>query len=142
VRAFYDRLIEAYVGLGLVAKIGLGVGLVVLSTLAALAIVVYLPADHFKHSARDEGWRRQHPVGRWVLRIGKNTMGLAVFPLALFMLIGPGPGVVVLLISLSLVDFPGKRSIERRLLGRPRVIRFLNDLRAQFRKPPLALDPD
>jgi len=52
----------------------------------------------------------------------------------------PGPGLVFMLLGLSLLDFPGKRNAERRILAVPAVIRFLNDVRARFGRAPLALD--
>jgi hypothetical protein len=52
----------------------------------------------------------------------------------------PGPGLVFILIGLSLLDFPGKRSLERRLLAVPTVLRFLNEVRQRFRRPPLLIE--
>jgi hypothetical protein len=52
----------------------------------------------------------------------------------------PGPGLVFILIGISLLDFPGKRSLERRLLAVPVVLRFLNEVRQRFRRPPLIID--
>ena len=46
------------------------------------------------------------------------------------------------LLGLSLLDFPGKRRLERKLVSRPSVMRFLNDLRASFGKPPFVVEPD
>jgi hypothetical protein len=54
----------------------------------------------------------------------------------------PGPGLVFILLGLSLLDFPGKRSLERRLLSVPRVQRFLNEVRERFGRPPLIIDAD
>jgi hypothetical protein len=72
--------------------------------------------------------------------VAKNAAGLAVLPLAIITLIGPGPGIVFTLISLSLLDFPGKRALERKLLTRPGVVRSLNGLRAKVGRAPLVID--
>jgi hypothetical protein len=45
-----------------------------------------------------------------------------------------------MIIGLTLVDFPGKRRLERRLLRHPRVLRAINRLRARFDRPPLDVD--
>ena len=81
---------------------------------------------------------------RWTLLVLKNALGLVVLPLGIFMSLPlvPGPGLVFVLLGLSLLDFPGKRRLERKLVGRPSVIRFLNDLRANFGKPPFVVEPD
>jgi hypothetical protein len=52
----------------------------------------------------------------------------------------PGQGILTMLIGLTLVDFPGKRSLEQRLVRRPSVRRALDKVRARFGHPPLELD--
>jgi hypothetical protein len=136
----YHHLKALYTGLGLPWQIGLAVGLSVLTTVAGLGIVVSLPADHFRVSAR--GKTRRHPIIHWTLIIAKNAAGLAVLPLAIFTLIGPGPGIVFTLIAFSLLDFPGKHALERKLLTRPGVVRSLNNLRARVGRAPLVIDPE
>ena len=54
----------------------------------------------------------------------------------------PGPGFLFILVGLGRVDFPGQRSLERRLLGLPRVLASLNRLRARFGRSPIRLDED
>jgi hypothetical protein len=49
----------------------------------------------------------------------------------------PGQGVLTILAGLLLMDVPGKRRIERRLLARPGVLSRVNWLRARFGRPPL-----
>ena len=69
----------------------------------------------------------------------KNGLGL-VFLLAGFaMLFLPGQGVLTMLIGVSLIDFPGKRTIERKLIGSPAVLKSINALRRKFGKPPFTL---
>jgi hypothetical protein len=52
----------------------------------------------------------------------------------------PGPGLVLIVIGVSLLDFPGKRRLEQRVVGRPRVLKAINALRARFGRPPLVVD--
>jgi hypothetical protein len=52
----------------------------------------------------------------------------------------PGQGFLTMLIGLTLIDFPGKVDVERRLVRRPFVLRQLNALRARFKRAPLALE--
>lgn len=56
------------------------------------------------------------------------------------MLVTPGQGVLTILIGLSLLDLPGKRAVERRLIGNPAVLRAVNALRAKAHRPPLRLE--
>jgi hypothetical protein len=82
-----------------------------------------------------------HPVMKIFGHLVKNTFG-AVFLLAGFlMLFLPGQGILTMLIGLSLIDFPGKRVLEARLIGRPSLLHAINRVRARFGKPPLVIAP-
>jgi hypothetical protein len=39
-----------------------------------------------------------------------------------------------------MMDIPGKRPLEARLIRRPMVLSAVNDLRARYKKPPLVMD--
>ena len=49
----------------------------------------------------------------------------------------PGPGIVFLLLGVSLVDVPGKRRFQRYLISRPMVLKSVNKLRARWHRPEL-----
>ena len=51
----------------------------------------------------------------------------------------PGQGLLTILIGLILLDFPGKRGLERRLVSRPSVLAAINRLRARFGRPAMEL---
>ena len=109
-------------------------------------MLVRLPADHFIHRPDPTsyvGWRRHRPL-RIAVLILKNLLGLVVLPLGIIMSLPlvPGPGLVFVLLGLSLLDFPGKRALERALIRRPTVTRILTRMRARFGKPPFEVDPD
>ena len=83
-----------------------------------------------------------HPVLRLVGHIVKNAVG-AIFLFAGFlMLFLPGQGVLTMLIGISMLDFPGKRTVEAKLIGQPTVLSVVNSMRQKFNKPPLLLAPD
>jgi hypothetical protein len=58
------------------------------------------------------------------------------------MLFLPGQGVLTMLIGISMLDFPGKRKVEAKLIGQPTVLSVINGMRKKFNKPPLLLAPD
>jgi hypothetical protein len=140
----YRRVIEAYGGLSMGAKVGLIVAIALITTAAGMAVIVRLPAEHFIRKPPPDTWWRRHRIVRWTLLVLKNLLGLVVLPLGIFMSLPlvPGPGLVFVLLGLSLLDFPGKRVLERKLVSRPSVMRFLNDLRASFGKAPFVVEPD
>jgi hypothetical protein len=42
----------------------------------------------------------------------------------------------------SLLDFPGKRRLERKIVSQPAVLRGINKLRHRFGQPPLTIGHD
>lgn len=119
----------------LVWLFALSIGSLVLTAVLLPIVVLRLPADHFV---------REHRVGHgprrtldWVWHLGKNALG-ALFVLAgIAMLVLPGQGLLTILIGLLMVDFPGKRAFERRLVGRPSILKMVNAMREKRGRPPL-----
>ena len=52
----------------------------------------------------------------------------------------PGQGILTILLGIIMLDIPGKRPLEARIIQRPSVLSAINNLRAKFNKPPLILD--
>jgi hypothetical protein len=142
---FYRRLAHSYGGMSWLSRGLIILLLAVVTTAFGVVVVVMLPPDHFSRAPDPvvdrNGWRR-HPVLRWTVLVLKNALGIVLLPLGVLMALPlvPGPGLVFILVGLSLLDFPGKRSLERRLLRTSAVHRFLNEVRQRFGKPPLIID--
>jgi len=111
----------------------------ILSLGAGFAVMILLPPDYFVRAPGRRGFWHSHPALRLVLLLTKNLTGVVVFLAGFVMALPlvPGPGVLFMLVGLGLVDFPGKRALERRLLRLPRVLASVNRLRARFGKPPI-----
>lgn len=122
-----------------------GVGLFIATFAISIVVIgfllVKLPATYFLDSHDRDLWIDQHPILRWSGIIAKNLLGVALVVLgALLSLPGiPGQGLLTILIGLVLIDFPGKRRIERWILKRPGVFDRVNAFRGRFGKPPLVL---
>ncbi len=101
-------------------------------------IVIRLPADYFLRSHARVWMEGRHPVLRYAGLTVKNAAGIALFMAGLAMLVLPGQGVLTMLIGISLLDVPGKRRLERRLLTNPMVFRAMNAMRHRCGKPALA----
>jgi hypothetical protein len=114
------------------------VALLVGSLWAAHYFLVTIPPKYFtrEHQPLDR-WRHSHPALRWTLLVAKNLIGGVLAIAGIIMLFTPGQGILTLLLGLSLVDLPGKRALERRIVSRPAVLRLVNQMRAKARKPPL-----
>ena len=105
-------------------------------------VLVKLPANYFHSSHEREFLVERHPVLRAVGIVAKNVLGVVLVVLGVIMAVPgvPGPGVLSVLLGVMLLDFPGKRELETRIVSRPRVFSSINALRARFGKPPLILD--
>ena len=109
-------------------------------TLAALPpIVAFLPEDYFIRPRRK---RREISFATWVWLVGKNVTGVTLIVSGIAMLLLPGQGLLTILVGLMLMNFPGKRRMERWLVARPRVLASLNWLRKKFDRPPLIVHTD
>jgi hypothetical protein len=103
-------------------------------------VLVRLPPQYFDVRYPRTWMKEDHPVLRWVGLILKNVVGVVFFLAGVAMLFLPGQGLLTMLIGLSLVDFPGKRRLESKLVGRPTVLKTINALRHKFGRPPLTVE--
>jgi|SRR5215467_242931 len=105
-------------------------------------ILVKLPADYFKKSHDTKFWSGSRPALRAAGIIGKNVLGFLLVIVGIVLSIPgvPGQGLLTILLGIMLVDFPGKRRLEQKLLAREEVRKTIDRLRARFDKPPLELD--
>lgn len=135
----FDAIAEFFRRLGWAGAFGLSLLLLVASLALVALVVVRWPVDQFKNDVPPPFWARRHPVIRGVGLFGKNVMGVIVVLLGIVMAVPgvPGQGALLILTGLTLVDFPGKRRIERSLIRRPSVLKLINALRARFHRPPL-----
>ncbi len=125
-------------------RVAFGLGFFLVSFLASTAIVaivmVKIPENYFSsHYQRDflphSGW-----LTRWGAVVLKNMVGIGLVIAGIVMLVGPGPGVLTILIGLIMIDIPGKRPLEAHILKLPAVLTSANALRAKYGKPPLIMD--
>lgn len=107
------------------------------STLALPFLILRLPEDHFAKHEESEGDEKPRVS---VKTIARNVLGVALFVTGVVMLVVPGPGVMMILAALTVMDFPGRKRLERRLVSTGPVLHAMNRLRAWGKKPPLRLD--
>jgi len=124
----------------------IGLVLFIVTFTGSIALVsfmlVRIPANYF-HSEHDRSlWTDRHRAVRWSGMIMKNVIGVVLIVLGIVMSLPgvPGQGILTILLGLMLVDMPGKRRWELKLVRRQRVLQTINQLRGKFGKPPLVLD--
>lgn len=126
----------------LVTLTALSVVFFVGSLIAIPFILVRLPTDFFDTRVPRRWMENHHPVLRLLGHLVKNVVG-AIFLFAGFlMLFLPGQGVLTMLIGVTMLDFPGKRRMEAKMVGQPAVLSAINNMRQKFGKPPLIIAPN
>lgn len=112
----------------------------VASPLLLALVLIRLPADYLTNNGQRRrspfGW--QHPLAVGLVIGLKNMLGVALALAGIVMLFTPGQGLLALAIGIALMDFPGKRRLERRVLARRRVLQAINRIRAKAGRAPLA----
>ena len=128
------------------AQIGMGVGLFLFSfavSLAAIVLVmVKIPANYFSPHYEQDFLPNTHWTVKWGAVILKNVLGVILIALGILLSLPgvPGQGLLTILLGLIMLDIPGKRPLEARIIQRPTIQSAINKLRARFNKPPLVLD--
>jgi hypothetical protein len=99
-----------------------------LSSLAAIFVILRLPEKYFYSTHVESFW-----VGRprWQYLLGitlKNVLGVGLVVLGLLLSLPgiPGQGLLTMFIGIVLLDLPGKRALERRVISRPAILRACN----------------
>ncbi|WP_455370182.1 PGPGW domain-containing protein [Petrachloros mirabilis] len=112
------------------------------SLIAIPYILVRLPPDYFDNRVARPWMKDHHPILRMLGHVAKNAIGGIFLFAGFLMLFLPGQGILTMLIGISMLDFPGKRKIEAKMIGQATVLNVINSMRKKFGKPPLIIAPD
>lgn len=110
---------------------------------AGLAIAaVKIPRNYFSSHYRQDFLPGSSWIVRWGATIAKNLLGIILIALGIVLSLPgiPGPGFLTILIGLIMLDIPGKRPLEFRIVKLPKVLSSINKLRKKFGKKPLIVD--
>ncbi|MEZ5977915.1 MAG: PGPGW domain-containing protein [Planctomycetota bacterium] len=108
------------------------------SVLLLPVVAARIPADFFvAPEAPPSPFARHHPVLRVLLHVVKNVVGAVLLLGGIAMLVLPGQGLLTILAGLFLLDLPGKRAVERRVVANDRIRHGIDWLRARAGAGPL-----
>jgi hypothetical protein len=110
--------------------------IMMVATLLAVPLIIISLPPQYLNEEKDRLLEIQSPW-RWPYLVVKNIMGAVLLLAGVTMLILPDQVLLTLAIGLGLMNFPGKRSLIRRLIGQHRVLRTINRWRAKAQKDPL-----
>lgn len=102
-------------------------------------ILIRLPSDYFDIRVSRHWMKDHHPILRIIGLVIKNTVGAVFLATGFIMLFLPGQGLLTMLIGISFIDFPNKRALEARIIGRPTLLNTINAIRRKFNRCPLIL---
>jgi hypothetical protein len=115
--------------------------MLVASAVLTPMMLVKIPANYFLLDKPPlmTRLRGATPGYRWVILL-KNLLGGVCVVAGILMLVLPGQGLLTILAGVFLLDFHGKKELERKLVSRPRILKSVNWLRRHYGKPELELD--
>lgn len=104
-------------------------------------LLVKLPANYFLLDKPPLMIRlREATPGYRLVILLKNLLGGICILAGILMLVLPGQGLLTILVGVFLLDFHGKKELERKLISRPRILKSINWLRRHYGKPELELE--
>jgi len=113
---------------------------VVVSFFAVPMVIRRMPHDYFLETSEGaEAIREQHPALRVLFLVMKNVLGMLLVIGGLIMFVTPGQGILTLVIGLLLMNFPGKRRLEIRLIRMKPLRRAVDWIRSRAGQCPLVL---
>jgi hypothetical protein len=124
----------------------IGVGLFLFSLIVSFAaigiVMVKIPANYFSSHYQHDFMPGSPWIVRWGAVAAKNILGVCLIGLGIILSLPgvPGQGILTILLGLIMIDIPGKRPLEARIIKRPTVLSAINRLREKYDKPPLELD--
>jgi hypothetical protein len=117
---------------------------VLVSSIVVGALLVLISPDHFV-APKDALRRRIRSAPlRVAAVVGKNLLGVVLVAAGVLLSVPgvPGQGLLTILVGLVLLDLPGKRKLELKLVSRPKVLAAINRLRRRFGRAPLQTQPE
>ncbi len=114
----------------------------VVTTVAVGIVMVKIPAHYFSSHYQQDFLPDAPWLVRWGAVIGKNILGVILIIVGIILSLPgvPGQGILTILLGLIMIDIPGKRPIEARIIKIPKVLNSINSLRKRYGKEPLLLD--
>lgn len=136
--AFWETLTIGNVLLG----VALFLVSLTVSFIAIAVVMVKIPANYFSTHYKQDFLPGSHWTVRWGAVMLKNILGVFLILLGILLSLPgvPGQGILTILLGLIMIDIPGKRPLEARIIKRPTVLAAVNRLREKYGKPPLELD--
>lgn len=101
-------------------------------------LVALIPTDYFVKKNISKSKKSYSLL--WLMSIiVKNIIGYTLILGGILMLVLPGQGLFTILMGLILSNYPGKYTIEKRIISIPSILKTINWLRKKSNKPRLRI---
>jgi len=131
IQNLFSDYYDFFFWLGVVSSI-----IFIMSLLSIGWLVSLIPNDYFINRKKSK-FKLNYPVTWIVYTIIKNIFGYILILGGILMLILPGQGLLTIFIGLMLSNYPGKYSIEKKIIATPKILKSINWLRKKSDEPPL-----
>ena len=133
IQNLFSDYYDFFFWLGIVSSVIFLVSLLSIGWLVSL-----IPSDYFINR-KESKFKLNYPVAWIVSAVIKNIFGYILIFGGILMLILPGQGLITIFIGLLLSNYPGKYSIEKRIIASPKILKSINWLRKRSNEPPLII---
>ena len=117
--------------------LGVASSIIFLGSLLSIGwLVSLIPSDYFVNR-KESKFKLNYPAAWIISIIIKNIFGYILILGGILMLVLPGQGLITIFIGLMLSNYPGKYSIEKRIIAAPKILKSINWLRKKSDEPPL-----
>ena len=133
IQNLFSDYYDFFFWLGIVSSVIFLVSLLSIGWLVSL-----IPSDYFINR-KESKFKLNYPVAWIVSAVIKNIFGYILIFGGILMLILPGQGLITIFVGLLLSNYPGKYSIEKRIIASPKILKSINWLRKRSNEPPLII---
>ena len=133
IQNLFGNYYDFFFWLGIVSSVIFLVSLLSIGWLVSL-----IPSDYFINR-KESKFKLNYPVAWIVSVVIKNIFGYILIFGGILMLILPGQGLITIFVGLLLSNYPGKYSIEKRIIATPKILKSINWLRKRSNEPPLII---
>ena len=112
-----------------------GSAVVVLAAAVAVPFVITkLPADYFSTDRKASPLKNFPFPFNYVILFLKNLIGVVLVLYGIILLFVPGQGILTILAGLTLMNFPGKRKLIRKVVSKRVILEGINWIRRKAGK--------
>ncbi len=133
IQNLFGNYYDFFFWLGIVSSV-----IFLVSLLSIGRLVSLIPSDYFINR-KESKFKLNYPVAWLISAVIKNIFGYILIFGGILMLILPGQGLITIFVGLLLSNYPGKYSIEKRIIATPKILKSINWLRKRSNEPPLII---